>query len=45
MEYLDITSNMVGPSTTPSMSKEKQLAIRLLESDVELSSGFIEILF
>jgi len=39
-----VTSNMVGPSTTPSTSKGKQPAISSDESDTEPSSGFREIL-
>jgi len=39
-----VTSNMVGPRTTPSKSKRKQLAISSEESDVEPSSGLKEIL-
>ena len=44
VEYLDVTFNMVIPSTTPSKSKRKQLAISSEESDVEPSSGLKEIL-
>jgi len=34
-EYPEVTSNMVGPSTTPSKSKGKQLAVNSEESDAE----------
>jgi len=44
MEYPEITFNMVVSSTTPSKSKEKQLAISSEESGVEPSSGLKEIL-
>ena len=44
MEYPDITSNMMGPKTTPSKLKGKKLAISSGESDVELSSDFKVIL-
>ena len=44
MEYLDVTSNMVGQNTTPNKSKGKQLAISSRESDAELSSALKEIL-
>jgi len=39
-----MTSNIVGPSNTPSKSKERQLAISSEESDVEPSSVLKEIL-
>jgi len=44
VEYSEMSFNMVGPSTTPSKSKGKQLAINSEESDVEPSSGLKEIL-
>ena len=43
VEYPEVASNMVGPSTTPSKSKRKQLALNS-ESDAERSSGLKEIL-
>ena len=39
-----MTSNIVGPSNTPSKSKEKQLALSSKESNIERSSGLKEIL-
>ena len=42
-EYPEVTSNMVGPSITPSKSKEKQLALSSKESDIEHSSSLKEI--
>ena len=44
MEYPEVTSNLVGPSTTSSKSKGKQLAISSEESGVELSLDLKEIL-
>ena len=39
-----MTANMVGPSSTPSKSKEKQLAVSLEESEVIRSLGLKDIL-
>ena len=44
VEYPEVTFNIVGPSTTLSKSKGKQLAINFEESNVELSSDLKEIL-
>jgi len=35
MEYPEVTANMAGPSTTPSKSKEKQLAVSSDESNTK----------
>jgi len=35
VEYPEVTANMVGPSTTPSRSKEKQPIVSSDESDAE----------
>jgi len=43
-EYPEVTSNMVGPSTAPSKSNGKQLALSSEESDAEYSSSLKEIL-
>ena len=43
-EYSKVISNMVGPSTTPSKSKGKQLVLSSEESDTKHSSGLKEIL-
>ena len=43
-KYMKVTSNMVGPSTTPSKSKEKQLALSSKELDTEYFTGLKEIL-
>jgi len=43
MEYPEVTSTMVGPCTTPSKSKGKQLVVYSGESDDESSSGLKEI--
>ena len=42
--YPNVISNIVGPSTTPSKSKGKQLAFYSEESDNERSSSLKEIL-
>ena len=42
--YPEMTSNIVGPSNTPSKSKERQLAISSEEFDIEPSSVLKEIL-
>ena len=43
-EYPEVSFNMLGPTTTPSKSKGKQLAISSEESNLERSSGLKEIL-
>jgi len=43
-EYPEVTSNMIGPSTTPSKSKGKQLAFSSAKLDTERSSGLKEVL-
>jgi len=35
VEYLELTANMIGPSTTPSKTKEKQPIVSSDESDTE----------
>ena len=44
VEYPDVTSNMVGPCTTPSKSKGKKPVICSSKSDDEPSSNLKEIL-
>jgi len=44
VEYPEVTSNIAGPSTTPSKSKRKQLAFSSEESDTKRSSGLKDIL-
>jgi len=43
-EYAEVTSNIVGPSTTTSKSKGKQLSVDFEESDVERSPDLKTIL-
>ena len=44
VEYSKVTSNMVCPSTMPSKSKGRQIALSSEELDVKCSSGLKEIL-